>query len=491
MKKISCILIVIIGILIGNSCSDEYFDLNNPNEILPEAFLKNEVQVQAAVNAAYANLQTIPLYGRYMFFMMDNMAQENKGNPQLESDKVPYTNFTFSSSEGNIANFWGACFKGINKANFVIGNENKINAIPEEDLSQVKKIRFFAEVRFLRGLYYFMLVNRFGDVPLYKASPSSIEGIPRSPKAEIYKLIVEDLTFAAANLLSKDNPDAQKGRANKGAAQALLGKVLLYQKQYGPALAAFNSLSGYALEANFYDNFMEETEHGIESIFEVEYNRALGTGNKWDSSGIGPAEATFRGQEYGNLGWYNVYPSDNLLDEYEPGDKRFDETFYTVGSKYFNNTLTMTAANFGSSNGVRRAGWKKYQNYYKQISEQEESGINFKVIRFADVLLMKAECENEVGTQAAAVGYINQVRARAGLAALPTTLTKDQVFKALIHERKVELAGEQVRFDDIIRWNLASTELAGSGFTAGKNELWPVPERERSTNPNASQNPGY
>jgi starch-binding outer membrane protein, SusD/RagB family len=489
MKKISFILVILIGILIGNSCSDENLELLNPNGIPPEAFFTNDKQVQASVNAAYANLQTIPLYGRMMFFMHDNMSQENKGNPQLESDKVVFTNFSFGTGDGNIGNFWETCFKGINKANFVISNAKKINELTDAQMNQVTKNKFIAEARFLRALYYFMLVNRFGDLPLFRELPTTIVGVPRSPKAEVYKLIVEDLTYATNNLLSKEVE--QKGRANKGAAQALLGKVLLYQKAYAPALAAFNSMSGYDLQANFYDNFMEETEHGIESVFEIEYDKALGTGNKWDSSGIGPNEATFRGQEYGNLGWFNVYPSDNLLDEYEPGDKRYADTFYSVGDKYNKDANTMTVGNFTLSNGqIRRAGWKKYQNYYRATDEQQESSINFKVIRYADVLLMKAECENKVGTQAAAVGYINQVRARAGLPALATTLTEAEVFKAIVHERKVELAGEQVRYDDILRWDPTAPELVASGFRP-RNKLWPIPDREINSNPSASQNPGY
>jgi hypothetical protein len=109
---------------------------------------------------------------------------------------------------------------------------------------------------------------------------------------------------------------------------------------------------------------------------------------------------------------------------------------------------------------------------------------------------MMEECESmrPGGVQSTAIGYINQVRDRADVPLLPLTLTKEQVFTALVHERKVELAGEQVRFDDIIRWGIASTELAGTGFQANKSELWPIPNRETSSNPNikpSDNNPGY
>lgn len=494
MRKIKYIVAVLLGIYTINSCNDNDLELTNPNELSPETFFKSEAQVQSSVNAAYANLQTRGLYARHIFFALDNMAQENKGNPQLEGNKKPFLDFSFDASSDIIQFYWETCFLGISKANFVLDNEDKIQALPTSVLTQEKKNKFLGEAHFLRAYYYFLLVPRFGDLPLY--TKQTIVGAARSPKADIYKLIEADFDFASKNLLSKTVED--KGRATKEAAFAYLGKALLYQKKYDEALAAFNKVTGFTLETNFYNNFMDETEHGPESIFEIEYDEKLGVADKWgsDTAGDGVAESTLRGQEYGNLGWYNVYPSDDILDEYEPNDKRFGDTFYVPGSKYNNGANTMTAANFSSSEGLRRAGWKKYQNYYKRIDENLDSSINFKVMRYSDVLLMMAECESmrAGGVQATAIGYINQVRFRAGVPLLATTLTKDQVFTALIHERKVELAGEQVRFDDIIRWGIAGTELAGTGFKAGRSELWPIPNRETSSNPNikpGDNNPGY
>lgn len=495
MRKIKYLVVVLSGIFAINSCDTKDLELTNPNTLSPETFFKTDAQVQSSVNAAYANLQTRGLYARHIFFALDLMSQEAKGNPQLEGNKAPFANFSFDASSDIIQYYWEACFLGIAKANFVLDNEEKIMALPNSVISAEKKNKYLAEAHFLRAYYYFLLVPRFGDLPIYTSQ--TLTGAPRSPKADVYKLIVDDLDFASKNLLSKNVEE--KGRATKEAAFAYLGKAYLYQKEYDKALTAFAGVTGFSLEprGKFYNNFMDETEHGPESIFEIEYDEKLGTGDKWgsDTAGTGNAEATLRGQEYGNLGWYNVYPSDNLLDEYESGDERFADTFYTPGSKYNNGTLTMTTANFGSSAGTRRAGWKKYQNYYKRIDENQDSSINFKVMRYSDVLLMKAECENQKagGSQTAAIAYITEVRTRAGLTT-NIAANKDAVFKAIIHERKVELAGEQVRFDDIIRWSLASTELAGTGFTAGKNELWPIPNRETSSNPNikpSDNNPGY
>jgi starch-binding outer membrane protein, SusD/RagB family len=502
MKKIKYITILLSGIFVINSCNTNDLKLSNPNELAPETFFKTEEQVQSSINACYANLQTHGLYSRHIFFALDNMSQENKGNPQLEGNKSPFLNFSFDGGSDIIQFFWEACYLGIAKTNFVLDNADRINALPEKTLSTAKKNKFLGEAHFMRAYYYFLLVNRLGDLPLYTSQ--TIEGKARSPKAEVYKLITDDFDFASKNLLT--TATEQKGRATKEAAFAYLGKALLYQKNYAKALTAFAGVTGFSLEpkGKFYDNFMEETEHGPESVFEVEYDPALGVGDKWgvgQVSGTGAAEATFRGQEYGNLGWYNVYPSDDLLNEYEPGDNRFADTFYVPGSKYNNGNSTMRqdpeanknligyVNDFGGKAVYRRAGWKKYQNYYKRVDENQDSGINFKVMRYSDVLLMKAECLAFQATPdfAGAIALIKEVRDRANLT---TTIASNlaAVTKALIHERKVELAGEQVRFDDIMRWGNASTELIGSGFAPNKNELWPIPNRETSSNPNIGAN---
>lgn len=498
MRKIKYIVAALFGIFALNSCDTQDLELTNPNTLSPETFFKTSAQVESSVNAAYANLQTRGLYARNLAFAMDLMGQDALGNPQLEGNKKPFQDFSFNAGNDIIQYYWESCFLGISRANFVLDNAEKINALPNSVLSQELKNKFLGEAHFLRAYYYFLLVNRFGDLPIYKTS--TIVGLARSPKTEVYKLITEDLEFASKNLLSKNTE--VKGRATKEAAYAYLGKVLLYEKKYNEALTAFNNVTGYSLEdkGNFYNNFMEETEHGKESIFEIEFNENNGVGNKWDdagnSGGTGFAESTLRGQEYGNLSWFNVYPSDNLLASYEAGDLRFGDTFYVPGSKYLiGGTRTMTADNFGTSAGLRKAGWKKYQNYYKKEDEATQSSINFKVMRYSDILLMKAECENQRdgGSQTAAIAYIKEVRDRAGLL---TTIapTKEAVFAAIVHERKVEFAGEQSRFDDIIRWGIAATELQGTGFTTGKNELWPIPNRETSSNPNikpSNNNPGY
>ncbi|MBO0323723.1 RagB/SusD family nutrient uptake outer membrane protein [Muricauda sp. CAU 1633] len=495
MKKNRLILAILATIGLVLSCNEDSLELSNPNELSPDTFLTNATQVESAVIAVYSNLQTRGLFSRHMFFMMDNMAHENGGNNQLEADKRQYLDFSFDSSHGAIGAYWESCYRGINKANYVIENKSLIDEIIPSVMSNADKAKAIAESKFLRALFYFFIVTRYGDAPLITTlPPDDGAGFGKSTSAEIYAQIIQDLQDAIPDLLPKGQEE--NGRATRGAAQALLGKVYLFLERYDDALGMFNALQGYDLEDNYFDNFMEETEFGVESIFEIQYDDDLGFSAQWNSdrSGEGPNEATFRGQEYGFNDWFNVFPSDDLLNEYEPGDIRYEQTFYVNGDT-FGPDGSLTVTHF-PSNGGGNAGWAKYQNYYKDANEDQTSGINFKYLRYADVLLMMAECESmrPGGDQDVAVGYINQVRERAGLADLPTGMSAAQVFDALVHERKVELAGEQCRFNDIIRWGIAGTELAGTNFQAGKHELLPIPQPEIDSNINlssADQNPGY
>ncbi len=513
-KYISLALVFGVFVL-SNSCNSKKLDLQNPNQLLPDTYFKNEVQIKSAVNAIYGSMQTTAMYNRHMWFGNDNMAHENAGNPQLEADKRDYLNFSFDFTHGAIGDYWESCFRGINKANFVINAATKIALIPDNQISAAKKAKYDGEAKFMRAAYYFWLVIKFGDVPLMLDVPVDNQGIAKSPAADIYVQIEKDLTDATTELLDKADEDL--GRATKGAAWALLGKVRLFQKNYAGALTAFNNVTGYTLEANYLNNFLEETEHGPESIFEVEFNVAAGNSAEWNSgvSDAGLNESCFRGQEYGCMDWFNVFPSINLRSEFEAGDPRYDFCFYTNGQPYNNgaNTIAITPLDQSDGSTYPRVGWRKYQNYYKTSSEStpnpQASGINMKIIRYADVLLMKAEAEanRSGGSLATAIGYLNEVRARPSVnmppVATPANLADFMV--ALEHERKVELCGEQVRWPDLVRWGRATAfiaqlkagtqlpikEKADIQFDPAKNLLWPIPQREMQSNAKMTQNPGY
>ncbi len=500
MKYIKFLLLLIISIVTVSSCNLE-LELTNPNELSPDTFFKNAAQLQSAVNTVYAPFQTIGMWARHSYFMMDNMSGENAGNPQLEADKRQYMNFSFNPSHGAIGDYWEQCYRGINKANFVLDNIDIV-----ENVDATTKARAAGEVKFLRGFYYHLLLNRYGGVPIYTTLSS--EGLPRSSVAEVQNQIVADLTEAATTLPDKGSQEL--GRATSGAAYALLGKVYLFMGNYASANTAFQNVlsGGYSLTDDYSDNYMEETEHNSESIWEITFSSLYGE-SSWSDNATGTDENTYRDIEYG-MSWFNVYPSDELRAAYEAGDSRYADSFYSNGDVVDpSGENQVIGVDFPAIPLTRVAAWKKYQLYYKQTTSTDVSGINFRVIRYADVLLMMAEIENEVGTSAAAIGYLNEVRNRLsvsmpnyGTAAMNATYpvgTKAEIFDAIVHERMVELAGEQIRWDDMLRWGIAASVTAastqgGAGFTAGKNELFPIPQKEIDSNPSISQtdqNPGY
>jgi hypothetical protein len=524
----------IIMFLNLNCCDVSKLDLINPNVLTPEIYFKSETQVQQAVNAVYATLQTHGLYQR----AMDNMAYEQVMNPAAEADKMQYSNFTFDANHGAIGEYWKNCYAGINRANFIINNEVAINKIPSGLVSQAKKNKYIGEAQFLRALYYFLLVTRFGDVPLYLEIPEGIKGLPRTLKAEIWAQIETDLISATEKCFPKNLEE--KGRATSGAAWALLGKAHLFQANesndqadYISAKNAFlhviNDEENYFLEGIYADNFKEETEHGPESIFEVEFNPELGTTDIWSSDGSGLNEGTFRAMEYGCFNWFNVTPIGDLVEEFETladngvkADPRLGYCIYQTGDLYNNGADTVMINNDtirfwdGKTEVWYRYGWRKYQNYYKQKSENYYSGINTKVIRFADVLLMMAEVENELGNIPEAIDYLNQVRNRADVMmpnygtpvmdAIYPVSNKEQLRIVIEHERKIELCNEQVRFNDLVRWRRLEAFIQevlpgvvkfrrdAVHFDPAIHYLWPIPQAEINSNPAISeddQNPGY
>jgi hypothetical protein len=542
MKRLKTYFIpaLILGALVlFFSCNPDKLELTNPNQLSPDTYFANQAQVESAVNAVYGSLQTTGMYNRCMWYSSENMAHENTCNSQQEADKREWLNFSFGPNHGLMEAYWSSCYRGINKANFVINNEQAmIDKIPTSLMSEATRNKYIGEAKFLRALYYFDLVTRYGDVPLYLGiDPAEKDGLPRAPKADVWAQIEADCADAAAKCLSK--AAEQPGRVTSGAAWALLGKARLFQENYPGALEAFSHITGYSLTAEYFDNFTEEDENGPESLFEVQFNIEAGYGQQWNSDRTdeGKNEATFRGQEYGCLNWFNVFVSEDLWNEFETAadngvkiDPRRGYCAYQTGDLYNNNTMTITVDSIivYDKDGVtvidhyKRRGWRKYQNYYKAATEGavagNESGINIKVIRYADVLLMMAEAEanKSGGSLTTAVGYMNQVRARADVN-LPlygsaemnvhypvSNLTEFMV--ALEHERKVELCGEQVRYMDLVRWgrladfmtevkpSCPKADQAALVFNPAKHYLWPIPQKEIDVNPNieqTDQNPGW
>jgi len=502
--------IVTMGLFFG--CSTSSLDKINPNQIITESYYKTADELVKGVNATYALWQSANLVAREWWFLHDLRSDDvASGGGQLEAPRNQL--LIGAQNPGNSVAFsvWNGLYRAIHRANVVIDNGAKVTDNPT--LTK----RAVAEAKFLRAMAYFDLVALWGSVPLYTSYVTAVDGTkPKASVDEIYTLLTTDLQAIQADLAGS-YAGADLGRATKGAAQALLARVYMQKGDYANAktqLQAIISSGLYKLTDEYNDNFIEETEFNSESIFEIGYSK-IGDFN-WDADGNdnGANETMARSQEYSAIGWRNLIPSDGLLAEYEhtaKGDAKTDPrlkyNFYFIGDTYNNgNNVLMESQVQGNTsmfNGTaQKISWRKYTAMYKNNETYYTSGINMRLIRYAEVLLMMAEAENETGNSANAITLLNQIRARKSVAmpAYPTAKypvnSKDEVFRAIVHEKRVEQAGEQIRNRDILRWraqNKLKTEPI-SYFAKGKQELLPIPQQELDNNSKLSQkdqNPGY
>jgi hypothetical protein len=366
-------------------------------------------------------------------------------------------------------------------------------------------------------------------VPLYTTVVKTPEDFQhRAKESDVYARIIQDLKDAVAALPEKSGYDASnQGRVTRSAANAILGRVYMQMGDYASAKAAFLAIpttgaDGYHLVDRYLDNFEEETEFNPESIWEAVFFDKGDNNFNWGGNDVGDGtsadQATVRNQEYCPVAWRNLIPSNRYLNEFEntatgaaKTDPRFSYSVYQTGDVFNSGATTLTDGmqNGNSSviNGVtKKASWRKYMLMYKENQSFHPGGNNQRLIRYAEILLNLAECENELGSAPAVVlGYINQVRDRASVAMphYPTAQfpasTKDELTKAIMHERMVELGDEELRNIDIIRWRKKGyfTTDPLSYFRPNRDELLPIPQAEIDNNPKLAsgginaQNPGY
>lgn len=486
------------------SCNDNILDKTNPNEFTADSFYKTDSQVVSAVNAAYSSLQSLDLFCREYFFLHDMRGDDvASGGGQLETHRAQLLTGNHDASNGVLTQVWRGWYRLIHQANQVI--ENVPNA--PSSVSEELKLRVVGEAKFLRALAYFDLVTVWGGVPLLDTYAKAVgEDKSRATEDEIYALIISDLETAIDDLPVKATyAGGNEGRASKEAAQNLLARVHMQRGNYNlaePLLAAIidgGAFNGWK-DVPYIENFREEDEFNAESLFEVAFTEVNG-GSSWDASGQGTStEVTFRGQEYGPNAWRNLIPSTSLMDEYEKvangdgkDDPRYNDSFYFIGDTYNN-----------GANVLANWGWKKYQKIYKAANEDMRSGINFRVMRYTEVLLNMAEVQNALGNDSEAIDLLNEVRSRVGveMPEYPTANypvnSSNEVFKAIVHERRVELAGEQIRNRDILRWRslgkIPTVIPEPISYMAEKHLLAPIPQQEINGNAvltEADQNPGW
>ena len=338
--------------------------------------------------------------------------------------------------------------------------------------------RVIAEAKFLRALNYFWLVRSFGDVPL-----QHIDLIDRAPASEVYAYIEQDLTEAIAALPNKNEySNLDVGRASKGSAQGLLAKVYLYQEKWQQAADMANNLitSGqYDLEPDYATVWRASSENGPESVFEIQARGEI------PQHGVQQYSQTQGARGPSGWGWGFNSPSQNLEDAFNAeGDViRRDATIIFAGETLFDGREV--------SASVENPRYSE-KAYSSANAGQGDGDKNVRILRFSEILLIRAEALNELGQTAAALVPLNRVRARVNLPAVTTT---DQAsLRPLIwKERRLELAMEHDRFYDLVRTGQAKAALAADGktFIEGKHELFPIPNDQLVQTPEMTQNPGW
>ncbi|MBP6430213.1 MAG: RagB/SusD family nutrient uptake outer membrane protein [Ferruginibacter sp.] len=504
MKKVNKKLVLLFVILMTFtliSCKKDFLDVPPKGTPLTENFYKTRDDAYAALVATYDAVRKNTGGFENMVSMMNAGSDDNVAGGASPSDGAgihAFNNFTLTATVMP-GSFWNDHYQGIFRANILL---SKIDAIP---MAAAEKARFIGETKALRAYYYFNLVRMFKNIPLILdvLTPTSVYNVTQAAPADVYTQIEKDLTDAVA-ALPITIPTAELGRWSKGSAQALLGKVYLYQNKNTLAAAQFaevngtpggTSIYGYRLLSNYSDLWSFTNKFNTESVIECTHSNQ--SRNDWGFWGSGADEGNTLNVMVGIRGYTRL--SGTAAPAAMPGGwsfSTFTQNFYDAiktdprfGATVLDLKAYETAGQISYTHGDQDLGY--YLNKFMPRPENNTTlggaqELNYTqnsyIIRLADTYLMEAEALGGTGTRAQAL--LDAVRARVGLPSVPVSLA------AIKAERRLELGGEGHRFFDLVRWGDAASKLGSKGFTAGKNEIFPIPAREL-LGTKLVQNPGY
>ncbi|NND87676.1 MAG: RagB/SusD family nutrient uptake outer membrane protein [Flavobacteriaceae bacterium] len=486
------ITILVLAVSLNVACSDDFVDISSPDEN-SEDYFNSEAEYQAALIGAYDLLQAT-----YINVMLGDIASNNTLAGGESAIDVPgiqeIDDMTHTPINANLRDVWQWMFAGVNRANYLLEFKDKTD-FPNRN-------NVVAQATFLRAYYYFELVKFFGDVPLAvdeRLLFGDQNTVERTPASEVYAQMELDLLFAIDNL---PVVQGEEGRITKGAAQAMLGKVYLFQEKFAEAANVLDDViasGAYQLVEDYSMMFENDFENNIESVFEVQYSDVQGAGFGCLQCSEGNVAVGFNGPRNYNgplfeSGFSFNVPTQATYDAFSEDDARRDVAILNIEA------FAEANQDFNNGAGVTYTEGYEHTGFYnrKYIPRQGDMNIgdqnltnpnNYRAIRFADVLLMAAEAHNRgTSNDAVALSYLNRVRERADLA--PLTLGGSALTQAIYEERRLELVGEGHHFFDLVRTNRAAQEIPG--FVVGKHELFPVPLVEIQLAGNRwEQNPGY
>lgn len=490
-KIVKAFMALAIVSTVSISCSDDYIERDLVYQITSDNYFNSEEEYYNGLIAAYDLL-----HATYPNVMLGEIASDNTlAGGESANDVVGWQQvdqMIHTPVNSNVRDIWNWMFSGVNRANYILEFKDKTEFEGREQI--------IAEARFLRAYYHFELVKWFGGIPLKGDARFQLgdeTSIPRSSKEEVYATIEEDLILAIADL----NPTApQVGRASKGAAQALLGKVYLYQDKFAEAATVLDEViqSGtYSLVDDYNEIFEHTGENGPESVFEVQYSEAQGASFDCLACVEGNVAVGYSGPRnyvgplFSSGFSFNV-PTVEGASIFEEDDQREDVTILNMPE-----WTAETGATYGP--GYNDTGFfnRKYIPRVRDLDvAQPDLNLtnpnNYRAIRYSDVLLMAAEAFNRGGIDDnKARLYLNRVIERAyGDTSHNVTASGDVLTSFIYEERRRELFGEGHRFFDLVRTGRAAAEI--EGFIAGKHEVFPIPFEEiQFSNGNWEQNPQY
>lgn len=492
--KILLTLLLTMSFAIG--CKKEFLDRKPLGELTYDTFFSTEAQAIQATNAVYNQFRSWECSSLGYIGMTDILSDDaDKGSTPNDQPLLgDIDEFNFDANNTYFSQVWTGFYRAIARANLAI---KRIPDVP--DMDEDLRKRLIGECKFLRAHAYFLLVQWYGDLPII-TEPLSADAYytqERRPVAEVYALIQRDLLDAIEALPKKgEYTAADLGRATKGAAQGLLAKVYMVQKDFAQAelyCAEIINSNSYSLLPKYADNFLPAGENGAESIFEI-----TAAALQPDAGGVvGPGATPYnmvqgvRGNP--NLGWGFNRPSNNLVSAYENGDPRRAATVIYVGDELPDGVIVQNNPEILDERFNRKAWVPAHPGL------QDNGPGNIRVLRYSDILLLYAEALNENGKSAEALIYLNQVRKRARGSSsfvLPDVTVTDQSLlrERIYRERRSELAMEQHRWFDLLRWGRAEQNMiaVGKNFVAPKHLLMPVPQTEVDlTDGSILQNFGY
>ena len=502
MKRYINTLFIGLGVLLAStSCDDEFLNKTDPTVLVSDNFYQTETQLIQAVNGVYGQLRPWHLnQWQYTEFISDNTTLHfnpgNRGNgPSLEALEF----WQYNPATSNITNLYNSTY-GI-----MVNVNTSLSKLPESNASDAIKNRSEGELKMIRAYLYFHLVQHFGDVIVITepvSSPAEAFEYNRTPVEAVYQQILSDLNDAVA-LLPPSYGSDDIGRVTKGAALSLLGKVHLTRKNYAEAINALTQVTslGYALLQDYEAIFDPQNKNHQESIWDIQYqgDNQFGVGSNFIYT-FAPRESVgavidFPGQDGG--GWNT--PTNEIIALYEEGDLRKEVSLKEGYTSLDRSYIAVPYIN----------------KFHHPHSIRGITNDNWPVIRYADVLLMLAEAINEVeGPTGTALGYLNEIRDRAGLEPV-NGLGKDAFREVLLNERRIELAFENHRWFDLKRTkteselvNLlnayglrerANPTTSREGIPFSNNDfifeaheiLFPIPQDQMRINSSLVQNPGY